>query len=244
MTDPRFIVPDWPAPPNVRALVTTRRGGVSRPPFADFNLADHVGDDPAAVAENRRRLRAHLPAEPRWLHQVHGARCVDAALIAPGCEADASFTRRPGVVCAVLTADCLPVLFADRDGTVVAAAHAGWRGLAAGVLEATVQAIGVAPERLLAWLGPAIGPESFEVGAEVVEAFTRLDAAAMKAFQAQPNGKWLCNLYRLARRRLAALGVCCVTSAEFDTVRDAQRFFSYRRDGITGRMASLIWRAD
>jgi hypothetical protein len=244
MTDPRFIVPDWPAPPNVRALVTTRRGGLSRPPFADFNLADHVGDDPAAVAENRRRLRAHLPAEPRWLRQVHGARCVDAALIAPGCEADASFTRRPGVVCAVLTADCLPVLFADRDGTVVAAAHAGWRGLAAGVLEATVQAIGVAPERLLAWLGPAIGAASFEVGAEVHAAFTAHDAAAASAFRAQRNGKWLCDLYRLAHLRLSALGLCRIASAEFDTAQDAERFFSYRRDGVTGRIASLIWLAD
>ncbi len=244
MTDPGFLTPDWPAPANVRALVTTRSGGISSGPFADFNLADHVGDDPAAVAENRRRLRAWLPADPVWLQQVHGTRCIDAALATPGIEADASFTRQPGVVCAVLTADCLPVLFADEAGTVVAAAHAGWRGLAAGVLEATVQAMAVAPDHLFAWLGPAIGPASFEVGAEVCEAFTTANPAAVSAFRPHGNGKWLCDLYQLAHLRLRALGLCRITSAEFDTFRDAQRFFSYRRDRITGRIASLIWRVD
>lgn len=238
---PDFIVPDWPAPANVHALVTTRGGGVSVGPYASLNLADHVGDDPAAVAENRRRLRALLPAEPVWLDQVHGTRCVDAAGVAPGSKADASFTRTPGVVCAVLTADCLPVLLCDEAGTVVAAAHAGWRGLAAGVLEATVAAMGVPGERLLAWLGPAIGPASFEVGGEVRDAFVAHDPAAETAFRARANGKWLCDLTRLARLRLAALGVCRLTSADFDTCRDAERFFSYRRDGATGRMASLIW---
>lgn len=244
MADAAFLIPDWPAPANVRAIVTTRSGGISSGPFADFNLADHVGDDPVAVAENRRRLRAWLPAEPLWLQQVHGARCIDAALATPGIEADASFTRQPGVVCAVLTADCLPVLFCDEAGSVVAAAHAGWRGLAAGVLEATVQAMAVAPDHLLAWLGPAIGPASFEVGDEVVSAFTAQQPAAAVAFRAQGNGRWLCDLYHLARLRLRALGLCRITSAEFDTFRDAQRFFSYRREYITGRMASLVWRVD
>lgn len=238
---PDILVPDWPAPPHVHALVTTRRGGVSIGPHASFNLADHVGDDPAAVAENRRRLRMLLPAEPVWLKQVHGTCCIDAAKCGAGSEADASFTRQPGVVCAVLTADCLPVLLCDEAGTVVAAAHAGWRGLAAGVIEATVAVMGVPGERLLAWLGPAIGPESFEVGGEVRDAFIAHDPAAKAAFRARPNGKWLCDLYRLAASRLGKLGVCRVTSADFDTYRDARRFFSYRRDGVTGRMASLIW---
>ncbi|MFN3884799.1 MAG: peptidoglycan editing factor PgeF [Rhodocyclaceae bacterium] len=238
---PEFIVPDWPAPAHVHALVTTRRGGVSIGPHASFNLADHVGDDPAAVAENRRRLRMLLPAEPVWLQQVHGTRCVDAARQPPDTAADASFSRRPGVVCAVLTADCLPVLLCDEAGSIVAAAHAGWRGLAAGVIEAAVAAMAVPAERLIAWLGPAIGPESFEVGGEVRDAFIAHDPAAKAAFRARPNGKWLCDLYRLARLRLAALGVCRIASADFDTVREVERFYSYRRDGVTGRMASLIW---
>lgn len=238
---PEFIIPDWPAPPHVHAFATTRLGGVSVGPYASLNLADHVGDDPAAVAENRRRLRALLPAEPVWLKQVHGTRCLDAAKCSAGSEADASFTCRAGVVCAVLTADCLPLLLCDEAGTVVAAAHAGWRGLAAGVIEATVATMGVPADRLIAWLGPAIGPESFEVGGEVREAFVAHDPAAATAFRARPNGKWLCDLYRLARLRLTALGVCRVSSADFDTCRDAERFFSYRRDGATGRMASLIW---
>lgn len=238
-----LIFPDWPAPANVHALVTTRAGGVSRAPYASFNLADHVGDDPAAVAANRRLLRTLLPAEPVWLKQVHGTRCVDAASIAKGCEADAAFTRQPGVVCAVLTADCLPVLLCDEAGTVVAAAHAGWRGLAGGVIESTVAAMQLPGKQLIAWLGPAIGPQSFEVGGEVRDAFLAHDPAAASAFRAQANGKWLCDIYRLATLRLEALGVCRIVSADFDTVRDTERFYSYRRDGITGRMASLIWRS-
>jgi YfiH family protein len=240
-----FIQPDWPAPANVRALVTTRHGGVSTGPYASLNLGDHVGDDPAAVAANRRLLRAQLPTEPVWLQQVHGTRCIAAATAEPGCEADAVFSRSPGVVCAVLTADCLPILLCDTDGTVVAAAHAGWRGLAAGVIEATVATMGVPNERLMAWLGPAIGPRHFEVGGEVRETFIAHDPQAVLAFVARPNGKWLCNIYQLAAQRLSALGVCRsvgnAASADFCTVRDAQQFFSYRRDGVTGRMASLIW---
>ncbi|MEW6293458.1 MAG: peptidoglycan editing factor PgeF [Pseudomonadota bacterium] len=236
-----LIVPDWPAPANVRALVTTRHGGVSAGSYASFNLGDHVGDDPAAIAENRRLLRARLPAEPIWLKQVHGTCCVDAAKAASGAEADAAFTRSPGVVCAVLTADCLPILLCDDRGTVVAAAHAGWRGLAAGVIESTVAAMEVPGERLLAWLGPAIGPRHFEVGGEVRDVLIARDPEAANAFVARPAGKWFCDIYRLAAQRLASLGVCRLASADFCTVRDTGRFFSYRRDGATGRMASLIW---
>lgn len=245
---PDFIVPDWSAPPNVHAFITTRNGGVSAGPYASLNLGDHVGDASVAVAENRRQLRAHLPAEPVWLKQVHGTCCIDAAQSVAGTmvcnEADASFARTPGVVCAVLTADCLPVLLCDAAGTVVASAHAGWRGLAAGVIEATVAAMGVPGERLMAWLGPAIGSDNFEVGDEVREIFVAHDPQATAAFVARPNNKWLCDIYLLARRRLAALGIRRITSADFCTVRDTQQFFSYRRDGVTGRMASLIWLAD
>jgi YfiH family protein len=238
---PDLLVPDWPAPPNVRALQTTRVGGVSLPPWGSLNLGDHVGDDPAAVAENRRRLRRHLPADPCWLRQVHGTVCVDAVRAAPGAEADAAIARARGVVCAVLTADCLPLLLCDDAGTVVAAAHAGWRGLAAGVIESTVRAMGLPGERLVAWLGPAIGPENFEVGDEVRAVFAAHDPAATQAFVPGAPGKWLCDIHLLARQRLAALGVHRVASAEFCTVRDGEHFYSYRRDGVTGRMASLIW---
>ncbi len=237
-----LIAPDWPAPPNVRAFATTRIGGVSLPPYDSFNLAGHVGDDPAAVAENRRRLRARLPAEPVWLTQVHGARCVDAAAAAPGEEADAAFATAPNVVCAVLTADCLPVLLCDDTGSVVAAAHAGWRGLLAGVLESTAAAMKMPGERLMAWLGPAIGPQNFVVGDEVRRAFVAADPQAAAAFVAHPHGRWLCDIYLLARQRLTALGVRRLAGADFCTVRDAQRCFSYRREGVTGRIASLIWR--
>lgn len=241
-----FIVPDWPAPANVRALVTTRSGGVSTGPYASFNLGDHVGDDPAAVAENRHLLRLQLPAEPVWLQQVHGKQCCDASTCSNAngnqpAEADAAFTRTPGVVCAVLTADCLPILLCDIDGTIVAAAHAGWRGLAAGVIEAAVASMGIPGSRLMAWLGPAIGPQHFEVGSEVREIFIAHDPQAARAFVARPNSKWLCDIYLLAAQRLAALGVCRLAKTDFCTVREKDRFFSYRRDGSTGRMASLIW---
>jgi hypothetical protein len=237
------IRPDWPAPANVRALSTTRRGGVSTGPRASLNLAVHVGDDPRCVEQNRDRLRALLPAEPLWLAQVHGREVVVADRVAPGAVADAAVTRAAGVVCAVQTADCLPVLFCDRAGHVVAAAHAGWRGLAAGVLEATVAAMGVAPGRLLAWLGPAIGPASFEVGAEVRAAFVAHALAAEAAFVPRGGGKFLCDLYLLARQRLAAAGVESVWGGGCDTAGEPDRFFSFRRDRDTGRMASLIWLA-
>ena len=236
-----FIIPDWPAPPRVRALVTTRRGGISLPPWDSFNLGDHVGDAAEAVAENRRRLRQYLPADPLWLKQVHGTHCIDVAIAVPASEADAAMTTRPGIVCAVLTADCLPLLLCDVEGKVVAAIHAGWRGLASGIIESTVTAMQVPGERLLAWLGPAIGPERFEVGHDVRRAFIEHNPDAEAAFSSRSNGKWLCNIYLLARQRLESLNVCRIAGADFCTVRDPGRFYSYRRDGITGRMASLIW---
>ncbi len=235
------IVPEWPAPPGVAALATTRRGGVSRDGFASLNLGDHVGDDPAAVAANRALLRRQLPADPVWLTQVHGNRCVHAEEARSGVEADACVAHAPGLVCAVMTADCLPVLLCDRDGSAVGVAHAGWRGLAAGVIESTVEALDRPADRLLAWLGPAIGPASFEVGDEVRAAFVTADPAAAEAFVARSRGKWLCDIYRLARQRLAACGVMSVGGGGFCTVAERERFFSYRRDGRTGRMATLVW---
>lgn len=235
------FLPDWGAPAGVRALSTTRQGGASRAPWAGFNLGEHVGDDPGAVQANRRRLRESLPDEPCWLTQVHGTRCVDAAQMQHGEQADASFTRRRGVVCAVQTADCLPVLLCDERATVIGAAHAGWRGLAAGVIEATVRAMDEPGERLMAWLGPAIGPDAFEVGGEVRAAFLAHDPHAAAAFVPAPGDKWLCDIYLLARQRLEALGIRRINGAGFCTVREEQRFFSYRRDGVTGRMASLAW---
>ena len=243
MTEPQFILPDWPAPANVRAAVTTRAGGVSHAPYDSFNVATHVGDDPAAVRANRARLRTALalPAEPLWLKQVHGVAVVDAAQGGAEPQADGAFAAQPGAVCVVLTADCLPVLLCNRAGTKVAALHAGWRGLAGGVIEAGVKAMGVPANELLVWLGPAIGPASFEVGPEVRAAFVQHDAQAALAFRAAREGKYLADLYQLARLRLQRLGVAAVYGGGFCTVTDSARFFSYRRDGVTGRMASLIW---
>lgn len=237
------IFPDWPAPACVRAAVTTRVGGVSVGPYASLNLGDHVGDNPAAVAENRARLiqALGLPAAPRWLKQVHGTCVLDVAAAAQGGEADAGFTSRPGIVCAVLTADCLPVLFCDRAGTRVATAHAGWRGLVAGVLERTVDALGVLPADVLAWLGPAIGPQAFEVGEEVRAIFLSQDETVEAAFRPHGKGRWLADLYALARHRLHRYGVDAVYGGGLCTFSDPAHFFSYRRDGVTGRMASLIW---
>jgi hypothetical protein len=238
-----MIQPDWPAPPNVRSLMTTRAGGVSGAPWTSLNLGDHVGDEPAHVAANRARLRVQLPAEPGWLRQVHSARVVELGRDTNP-EADASFTREKGPVCAVLTADCLPVLFCDRAGSVVAAAHAGWRGLADGVLEATVAAMQVPPGELLAWMGAAIGPQAFEVGDEVREAFAGRHAAAAAAFVPLPMpGKWLADIYQLARIRLGHAGVQAVYGGGRCTFTEADSFYSYRRDGVTGRMASLVWLA-
>jgi YfiH family protein len=236
-----WIVPDWPAPPRVRVLVTTRQGGVSRGNFAAFNLAAHGGDDAAAVATNRKILRQHLPGDPLWLEQVHGIRCVDAASVQRGEAADACVAHAPKQVCVVMTADCLPVLLCDTAGSAVGIAHAGWRGLAGGVIESTVAAMACPPSRLLAWLGPAIGPQVFEVGDDVRGAFVAVDAAAAAAFAPQTSGKWHCDLYRLARQRLKACGVGEIGGGGFCTFSDAGRFYSFRRDRQTGRMASFIW---
>lgn len=237
-----WLVPDWPAPARVRACVTTRSGGISQPPFDSLNLGDHVSDDPRAVAENRRRLQQALNCQPAWLSQVHGIRVVqaDSARVQ---EADASWSAAPGVACAILTADCLPVLFCDRAGTRVAAAHAGWRGLAGGMLEATLDALDCAPDEVLVWLGPAIGPQAFEVGPEVREAFLSGYPQAEAAFRPSANpGKSLADLYQLARIRLAARGVTAVYGGGLCTWSDP-RFYSYRRAARTGRFASLIWLA-
>ena len=244
-----LITPDWPAPANVRSLMTTRDGGVSTGPYASLNLGVHVQDDPIAVAENRARLRQTLPAEPIWLNQVHGTQAVQAESVRSVPDADASFTREPNTVCAVLTADCLPVLFCARDGSVVAAAHAGWRGLAAGVLEATLAAMRVPPSEVTVWMGAAIGPDAFEVGGEVRATFIQSHPDAARAFvlvaqtrsaPASPD-KWLANIYTLARIRLNSCGVTAVYGGGLCTYTDHARFYSYRREGKTGRMASLIW---
>lgn len=237
----RFLIPDWPAPARVAALSTSRGGGVSAAPYGSLNLGDHVGDDPVAVAENRRRLVTALPGAPCWLRQVHGTTVVDAAHAAVGSEADAAFTRTPAAVCLVMTADCLPVLFCDRAGTVVAAAHAGWRGLAAGVLEATLHSMAVAPGDVLAWLGPAIGPAAFEVGEEVRDTFVAGDPEAASAFIVHSAGKWWADLFLLARQRLLRAGVDAVYGGGVCTYSDPERFFSHRRDRQTGRMATAIW---
>lgn len=242
--NPHWLTPEWPAPANVRAVCTTRQGGVSVAPFASLNLGDHVGDDPYAVARNRMIVGdvLRLPTEPLWLQQVHGADVcgMDVGTCYP--TGDASVALRKNQVCVVMTADCLPVLFCDKAGTRVAAAHAGWRGLQAGVLEQTLAKLDCPPADVLAWLGPAIGPQAFEVGAEVREAFMQHDPAAQAAFQPSANaGKWLADIYLLARQRLAAAGVSAISGGDLCTYTDAQRFFSYRRDGQTGRMACLIW---
>jgi YfiH family protein len=239
------IRPDWRAPARIRAAFTLRTGGVSVGPFASLNVGEHVGDAPDAVSENRRRVRQALalPAEPAWLEQVHGVGVTNLDAPREG-KADASIARSARTVCAIQVADCMPVLFADREGTAVGAAHAGWRGLAGGVLDSTVRALGLPPQRLLAWLGPAIGPAGFEVGSDVRDAFTRDDPGAVSAFAPNARGKWQCDLVALARRRLQRLGVQDVTGGAWCTWSDPARFFSYRRDGQCGRMAALIWMED
>ena len=233
------FAPSWPAPPTVRAWVT-ERGSAAR--YGTLNLAAHVGDDLGAVTRNRRRLRLglRLPAEPRWLTQVHGTRVVDLDREEAG-AADGAVTARPGVVCAVLTADCLPVLLCNRPGTRVGVAHAGWRGLLDGVLPAAVAAFGTAPGDLVAWLGPAIGQAAYEVGADVRDAFTARSPGAERRFDANRRGRWQADLYGLARDALAAAGVGSVHGGAFCTYTEAERFFSHRREAPCGRMATLIW---
>ena len=240
-----FIVPDWSAPPTVRAVQTLRAGGVSTGPWASLNLGAHCGDEPDNVVRNRRLLRGalQLPTEPSWLRQVHGCAVAPAAADRPAPEADASFALERGPVCAVLTADCLPVLLCDRAGTVVAAVHAGWRGLLDGVIEQAVRALPRRPAELLAWMGAAIGPLSFEVGAEVFDAFVARDPLAAQCFKPGAPGKLLADLYGLAGQRLRAAGVASVAGGGRCTYREQASFFSFRRDGQCGRMATLIWLA-
>ena len=255
-----WIIPDWPAPANVRAVSTTRSGGVSKGAYTSFNLGAHVGDDPRAVAENRLFLRSelNLPREPRWLKQIHGARITTIGcseyLLSPTGEgargvetasfettADAEVTQSSSEACVIMTADCLPVLFCDRAGKIVAAAHCGWRSLAAGILEATVAAMHVLPAEILAWLGPAIGPDVYQVGDDVRAALTTAHPDAEQAFEPQQPGKWLCDLYLTASQRLRRAGVTHIYGGGFCTYSERERFFSYRRDGECGRMATLIW---
>ena len=241
---PDWIVPDWPAPSAVRALITTRSGGVSEGRYASLNLGMRTGDDARAIAANRERLRACLPQEPKWLRQVHGARVVEADMLAEIPDADPSIARLPHTVCAVLVADCIPVLLADRSGSAVGIAHAGWRGLAAGVIEKAIERMALQPQQLLAYLGPGIGPTAFEVGPDVRDAFLERDPQSNSAFAPHVPGKWLADLFCLARLQLSRAGVHAVHGGAWCTHTDARRFFSYRRDRTTGRMAALIWRSE
>lgn len=235
------IIPDWPAPARVKALQTTRQGGVSIAPYDGFNLGSHVGDNPLAVARNRVLLNTLLPSEPVWLEQVHGTVVANADHASCLPQADACIARHRAAVCVVMTADCLPVLLCDEAGSVVGAVHAGWKGLAAGVIEATVQAMGVAPQHLMAWLGPAIGRDSFEVGNDVRTAFVTGQPQAAAAFIPGQHGKWFADIYTLARLRLNALGITKIYGGGRCTYREREQFFSYRRDGVTGRMGAFIW---
>jgi YfiH family protein len=259
MPNLNFIIPNWPLPTNVKALQTTRIGGVSHAPYASLNLGAHVNDDEIAVSKNRLLLAPYLPSEPVWVNQVHGVEVIDAAQSTCLQNADASFTTKPNIVCVTMTADCLPVLLCDKAGTVVAAVHAGWRGLCDGAIEAAVNKFPVERNEILAWLGPAIGPDAFEVGDEVRQQFIQHDQQAEQAFKPHVyhkiNQKWFCNMYLIAQQRLHKLGVTQIyggsdlgvydenCSENFCTYTDEARFFSFRRDNVTGRMASLIWLA-
>lgn len=237
-----FIYPNWPAPAHVKAIQTTRLGGVSAAPYQSLNLGDHVKDNPHHVAHNRQLLNTFVPSVPVWLNQVHGVRVIDAALSSCVESADASFSTKKNVVCVTMTADCLPVFLCDKAGTVVAAVHAGWRSLCDGVIEQTIKSMPVEASELMAWLGPAIGPEAFEIGGEVRAQFIAQDAQAESAFKPKANtDKWLGDLYSIAKQRLANMGVPAVYGEPNCTYSNPDKFFSFRRDGDTGRMASLIW---
>lgn len=240
LTD-RLLVPGWPAPANVRALQTTRLGGVSVAPYASLNLGSHVGDAPLNVERNRMLLNQVLPAEPVWLEQVHGTVVADADQAGCRTVADACIARRSGSVCVVMTADCLPVLLCDKAGSVVAAVHAGWKGLAAGVIEAAVLAMAVSPQNLMAWMGPAISQQAFEVGEDVRAVFVDADQQAAAAFIPGQPGKYLADIYALARLRLKALGISQIYGGDRCTYSEPGQFFSYRRDGVTGRQGTFIW---
>jgi YfiH family protein len=241
-----FIKPTWPAPKNIHAFSTTRNKGNSLHPYASFNLAKHVGDSASHVQLNRQLLRdeLNLPSEPIWLEQVHSTHVIQAEEAQEQGylpQADASIASSPNIVCTIMVADCLPILICDRQGTMVSAVHAGWRGLANGIIESTIDRIKKSPEELLVWLGPAIGPSVYEVSEDVLESFISQDQLAIEAFKSKPNKKWLANLYLLARMRLNNLGITSIYGGDYCTFSDQQNFFSFRRDGITGRMASLIW---
>jgi polyphenol oxidase len=243
-----WLVPDWPAPAHVRAVCTTRAGGVSHGAFESLNLGDHVGDAPDAIAQNRARFKAAIGAQPVFLQQVHGRHAIALDAKTPdGAQADGCFTRERSIACTIMVADCLPVLFTDSQGNVVGAAHAGWRGLAGGILESVVQELGVPAKTLLAWLGPCIGPDVFEVGGEVKAAFESQGMSASAMFRTHTENKWLANLPGLARQRLQALGITRIHgndgSRAWCTVSNPSRFFSHRRDRISGRFAASIWLA-
>ena len=239
-----WILPNWPAPANVKALITTREGGHSHGPYRGFNLGDHVGDDANLVRQNREFLERYLPSKPKWLNQVHGTGVVLADQVAPGQAGDAACTRAPNIVCIVMTADCLPVLITDKAGSAVAVAHAGWRGLSDGVIENTIVKFDCNPTDILVYLGPAIGSAAYVVGTEVRDTFLSRDNQALSAFKDHGRGKWHVDLYEIALQRLKKLGVNNIFGGDFCTFSDSKRFFSYRRDGFTGRIASLIWRTE
>lgn len=242
-----IILPDWPAPQHIKALTTTRFGGVSQKPYQDFNLGAHVGDNPLAVAQNRQILREQLSLrnEPLWLNQVHGNEIIQADITEKTTPtADGSFTQKPNVVCTIMTADCLPILLCDRAGKQVAAIHGGWRSLAADIIDVALKQFAIPGQEILAWLGPAIGPEVFEVGDEVRDMFIAQDPQAELAFIATKPGKWLCNIYLIARQHLNKRGVTAIYGGNFCTYAESDRFFSYRRDQTTGRMASMIWKEE
>ena len=237
-----FIIPNWPTPKNVKALQTNRHSGASLAPYHSLNLGSHVNDNPMHVAQNRQLLSQYLPSEPVWLNQVHGINVVDAAQTDCVPDADASFTTRKNVVCVTMTADCLPILVCDTAGTTIASIHAGWRSLCDGVIEATIAKMQINSSDLLAWLGPAIGPNTFEVGAEVRAQFVAKDAKAELAFK-KHGDKYLADIYQIATQRLNNLGVKQIYGGDRCTFTDKDQFFSFRRDGATGRMATLIWLA-
>jgi polyphenol oxidase len=242
MNNKHWLKPDWPVPENIRAATTLRTGGMSQGGYANLNPAAHVGDNPELVNQNRQIIKTmlNLPSEPVWLNQTHSNRAIKAIATDTLQQADASYTDQPGVVCAVMTADCLPLLVCSSDGTEIAAIHAGWRGLLDGVIDNTINAL--QNKDLLVWLGPAIGPERFEIGAEVRTAYLAKNAGYAPAFKQHGQDKWLADIYQLARINLATLGISKVYGGGFCTITDHERFYSYRRDQVTGRMATLIWR--
>ncbi|BCM25250.1 peptidoglycan editing factor PgeF [Methyloradius palustris] len=242
LNESNFIIPNWPAPANIKALQTTRTGGLSQSPYDSLNFGDHVGDDALTVARNRQLLNPFVPTEPLWLKQTHSTIAVNAALTSCLPEADAAYSKQKNVVCAVMTADCLPILLCDEAGTAVAAIHAGWKGLLYGVIESTINALDIEPRHLYAWFGPAIGPTAFEVGRDVYDGFLQLYTDSAQAFvQLNTKDKWLADIYQLARLRMINLGVTQIYGGDYCTHTDQERFFSFRRDGDTGRMATLIW---